>query len=427
SRSRTARSAAGARELPLSGLRILDLTNWWAGPSCTQLFAALGAEVIHIESPQRPDGVRMIGGMLAGKYEQWWECSQFFLPANAGKKSLTLHLTDRRGMEILGRLIEQADAVVENFTPRVLEAFGLSWELVHERNPRCVMVRMPAFGLDGPWRDSPGFAQTMEQLSGLAWVTGHVDDQPRIQRGPCDPMAGMHGAFALLLALEERELCGHGFLIESTMLEAALNAAAEQVVEFTAHGRLLQRTGNRAPYAAPQGLYACRADDSGQPRWLALSIESDAQWASLCSAIDVPSPWTRDAELATHQGRQARHDEIDAALTGLFAAQDRARLVETLIAAGVPAALVVDPTAIHLHPQLVVRGFFAAPPHPVVGSPMIPGLPLRFGSIESLVRAAAPTMGAHNDEILRGWLGLSADDLSALESGGVIGTRPTGL
>ncbi len=426
-RAREVPIAAGGAELPLSGLRILDLTNWWAGPACTQILAALGAEVIHIESPQKPDGIRMVGGMLAGKFERWWECSQFFLPANAGKKSLTLHLTDPRGLEILGTLIEQADAVVENFTPRVLEGFGLGWELVHARNPRCVMVRMPAFGLDGPWRDSPGFAQTMEQLSGLAWVTGHPDDQPRIQRGPCDPMAGMHAAFALLLALEERDLCGRGFLVESTMLEAALNAAAEQVVEFTAHGRLLNRTGNRAPHAAPQGLYACRADDSAQPRWLALSIETDAQWANLCAAIDVPAAWGRDGGLATQAGRRARHDELDRGLAAVFADQDRAAMVETLVAAGVPAAMVVDPTAIHLHPQLVARGFFASPPHPVVGSPSIPGLPFRFGSIECLVRAAAPTMGAHNDEILGGWLGLSVAERDALAAAGVIGTRPAGL
>ena len=417
----------GRAELPLAGVRILDLTNWWAGPACTQFLAALGAEVIHVESPRRPDGMRMIGGMLAGRYEQWWECSPFFLSANAGKKSLTLHLSDARGLEILGRLIERSDAVVENFTPRVLESFGLSWELVQARNPRCVMVRMPAFGLDGPWRDSPGFAQTMEQLSGLAWVTGHPDDQPRIQRGPCDPMAGMHAAFAFLLALEERDRRGRGFLVEATMLEAALNASAEQVLEFTAHGRLLGRAGNRAPYAAPQGLYACRADSASPPSWLALSIETDAQWASLCAAVDVPPAWRGDAGLATRDGRQRRHDEIDAILRPLCAGHDRDALVARLTAAGVPAAAVVAPTAIHLHPQMVARGFFAAPAHTVVGSVQIPGLPFRCRSIERLVRSAAPTMGAHNEEILRDWLGLSAAERDALASAGVIGTRPIGL
>ena len=209
------------------------------------------------------------------------------------------------------------------------------------------------------------------------------------------------------------------------MLEAALNAAAEQVVEFTAHGRLLQRAGNRAPYAAPQGLYACRVGT--EPAWLAVAIETDAQWRALCATVAVPADWHGDHRLATLAGRQQRHDEIDAVLRTLFADQDRDAMVEALVARRIPAAAVVAPTAIHLHPQMVARGFFAAPPHAVVGTVAIPGLPFRCRSIDELVRGAAPTMGADNGEILGGWLGLSADELASLEADGVIGTRPTGL
>jgi crotonobetainyl-CoA:carnitine CoA-transferase CaiB-like acyl-CoA transferase len=426
-RVRPTRGGGAPTAAPLAGLRVLDLTTWWAGPSCTQILAALGAEVIHVESPQRPDGVRMLGGMVAARYERWWECSQFFLAANAGKQSLTLHLTDPRGRELLGQLIATADALVENFTPRVLEQFGLDWAFVQARNPRCSMVRMPAFGLDGPWRDAPGFAQTMEQLSGLAWVTGHADDQPRIQRGPCDPMAGMHAAFALLLALEQREHSGRGALVESPMLEAALNAAAEQVIEWTAHGRLLQRIGNRAPFAAPQGLYPCRLGSDGLPRWLALSVERDAQWQALCATLPVPVSWRDDTELGTHGGRRLRHDELDAALRTAFADLEREPIVERLIAAGVPAAAVANPSAIHQHPQLLARGFFSAPPHPVVGPILIPGLPFRCNAFDASLRSPAPTLGEHNRTILQGWLGLSAQQLQSLESDHVIGNRPVGL
>lgn len=426
-RPRTPRPTGAGGALPLAGLRILDLTTWWAGPACTQLLAALGAEVVHVESPQRPDGVRMLGGMVAGRYERWWECSQFFLAANAGKRGLTLHLADPRGRALLERLIGTADALVENFTPRVLDNFGLGWELVQRLNPRCILLRMPAFGLDGPWRDAPGFAQTMEQLSGLAWITGHAADQPRIQRGPCDPMAGMHGAFALLLALAERERSGRGSLVEATMLEAALNAAAEQVVEHSAHGRLLQRMGNRAPHAAPQGLYACRPGDDGLPSWLALSIETEAQWRCLCAIDAAPPSWADDAGLASLAGRQARHDELDAALGGYFAGVERDATVDRLLAAGVPAAAVVNPTAIHQHPQLRARGFFAAPPHAVVGAIDLPGLPFHCRTIDVRPRSPAPLLGEHNVEILGGWLGLSAAELDALTADGIIGTQPLGL
>jgi crotonobetainyl-CoA:carnitine CoA-transferase CaiB-like acyl-CoA transferase len=174
---------------------------------------------------------------------------------------------------------------VENFTPRVLENFGLSWERVQALNPRAIMLRMPAFGLSGPWRDYTGFAQTMEQLSGMAWMTGHADDQPRIPRGPCDPLAGMHSAFAFLVALAERATSGHGHHVESTMVESALNVAAEQLVEWSAHGHLMEREGNRSPLAAPQGLYPCAGGQPGMEDWLALSIAKDEQWRALRSVL----------------------------------------------------------------------------------------------------------------------------------------------
>ncbi|MGI9591607.1 MAG: CaiB/BaiF CoA transferase family protein, partial [Myxococcota bacterium] len=281
-RERPAAAGVEGGRLPLEGLRVLDATAWWAGPSATGMLANLGADVIHLEAAHRPDGMRMVGGMFAGLHEQWWEYSGLFLGANLNKRGLTLNLQEQRGRELCLELIEQCDIFVENFSPRVVEQFGLDWEAVHARSPSTILVRMPAFGLSGPWRDHVGFAQTMEQMTGLAWLTGHAEDQPRIQRGPCDPIAGMHAAFATLVALQERETTGVGSLVECTMVEGALNAAAEQIVEFSAYGNRLSREGNRSPWAAPQGLYPCRGHDAAAtPRWLALSIETDAQWAAL--------------------------------------------------------------------------------------------------------------------------------------------------
>jgi crotonobetainyl-CoA:carnitine CoA-transferase CaiB-like acyl-CoA transferase len=252
-RRASARPAQREPALPLAGVRILDLTAWWAGPSATHMLAALGADVVHVESVQRPDGMRMVVGLSQGK-DRFWEWSPFFLASNTNKRGLTLDLTSERGRALGRRLVAQADAVVENFTPRVLEQFGLSWDAIRAANPRCILVRMPAFGLDGPWRDRTGFAQTMEQMTGMAWLTGHPDDQPRIQRGPCDPLAGMHAAFAFLVALGERERTRRGAHVECTMVEGALNAAAEQILEWSAYGRRMERMGNRGPDGAPQGL-----------------------------------------------------------------------------------------------------------------------------------------------------------------------------
>jgi crotonobetainyl-CoA:carnitine CoA-transferase CaiB-like acyl-CoA transferase len=423
-RAHVTRSSA---PLPLTGLRVLDLTAWWAGPAATHLLATFGAEVIHVESVGRPDGVRMVGGLMAPSYEQWWEACPHFLHANSNKLGITLDLDVAAGRALLERLIRRCDVVVENFTPRVLGNFGLGWERVQELNPTAILVRMPAFGLSGPWRDRTGFAQTMEQLSGLAWTTGHPDDQPRIPRGPCDPLAGVHAAFAILVALAERAASGRGHHVESTMVESALNVAAEQVVEWTAYGRLIRREGNRSPLAAPQGLYPCAGGQPGMESWLALSVADDAQWRALRSALGNPN-WAMDAALDTGAGRRAAHDAIDERIRELTRVRERDGLVSELRALGIPASEVADPSRLlQTNPQLRARRYFEAPEHPVVGAMPLPSWPFRFTSVDRWLRTPAPTIGRDNDRVLSGILGLSLQELRALEAEGVIGTRPRGL
>jgi crotonobetainyl-CoA:carnitine CoA-transferase CaiB-like acyl-CoA transferase len=419
---RAGRTARPGDELPLAGVRVLDATAWWAGPSATWMLAMLGAEVIHLEAIQRPDGMRMAGGSFIGHMPSWWEFSHIFLSANTNKRGLTLNLADTRGLALAKRVIAACDVFVENYSPRVIEQFGLDWKSVHALNPRTILVRMPAFGLSGPWRDHVGFAQTMEQITGLAWLTGHPHDQPRIQRGPCDPLAGTHAAFATLVALAERERTGTGHLVECAMVEGALNAAAEQIVEHGAHDIVLQREGNRAPHAAPQNLYACR----GREQWLALSIEGDAQWQALVAVLGRPG-WALSTDLASHAGRRAHHDRIDAELARWAADRELDPTVAELVAAGVPAAPVVDPRTTHRHPQLAARGFYEEISHPVVGTHPVCTPPFRFASVARWLRSPAPTIGEHNREILGGLLGLSAGELDELEAAQVIGTRPTGL
>jgi crotonobetainyl-CoA:carnitine CoA-transferase CaiB-like acyl-CoA transferase len=429
-RASAAEPRVATEALPLAGLRILDLTAWWAGPSAAHVLGCFGAEVIHVESTGRPDGVRMIGGMMAAHYADWWEAAPHFLQTNANKLGVTLDLATPRGRALLEDLIGRCDAVLENFTPRVLDGFGLTWARVHELNPRAVMVRMPAFGLSGPWRDHTGFAQTMEQLSGLAWVTGHPHDQPRIPRGPCDPLAGLHAALAFLVAWRASAATGRGHLVESTMVESALNVAAEQVIAWTAHGCLLQRDGNRSTLAAPQGLYLCaegQSGESGLAGWLALSVASDAQWRALCALLEDPA-WARDPALDTLAGRRAAHDAIDAHLRAFTATRARAGLVAELRARGIAASEVANPCRLaQTNPQLAARGYFEAPAHAVVGAMPIAGLPFRHERVARWVRTAAPRIGEHNERVLGGLLGLGTEELRALEAEGVIGMRPRGL
>jgi crotonobetainyl-CoA:carnitine CoA-transferase CaiB-like acyl-CoA transferase len=407
-------------ERPLAGVKILDATAWWAGPSACQMLAHLGADVIRMEACQKPDGMRFAGGVFISQ-PAWWERSHITLAANTNKRGITLNLADPKGLDVCKRLLETCDVFVENFSPRVVEGFGLHWDAVHALNPRIIQVRMPAFGLSGPWRDNVGFAQTMEQISGLAWVTGHVDDQPRIQRGPCDPLAGMHAAYAVLVALADREHTGEGKLLECTMVEGALNAAAEVAIEWSAYGVELARMGNRGPEGAPQNIYACR----GEENWLALAVTRDEQWDALCQELGSPD-WTRDAELATAAGRRAKHDLLDEKLATWAAGQELDEAVDRLLARGIPAAALLDARQASSHPQMAARGFFESLEHPIVGTHPIAGPPFRYATVDRWARTPTPTMGEHNREVF-GEIGLSDAELDALEADGVIGTQPTGL
>ena len=207
------------------------------------------------------------------------------------------------------------------------------------------------------------------------------------------------------------------------MVEGALNAAAEPLIEFSAYGQLMQRCGNRSPTAAPQGLYPCRGSVPGREHWLALSIASDAQWRALTDVLGRPA-WADDAALATLAGRRDAHDRIDAALAPWFADRDREKLVDELLSAGIPAAPAVDPRLTSRNPQLVARGFYEDSSHPIVGTHLIPTMPFRYASVDRWLRGPAPTLGQHNREILGDLLGLDDDAIEALAADGVIGTRP---
>ena len=181
--------------LPLADIRVVDCTAWWAGPVATAALAALGADVIKIESVTRPDNMRF-ASTRPPTHDRWWEWSPIFHAANAGKRGVTFDLSRPEGSEMFERLLQTADVLVENFTPRVMEQFGFDWDRVHSLNDQLIMVRMPAFGLDGPWRDRTGFAQTMECLTGMSWLTGFAEGPPVLVRGACDPLAGMHAVIA---------------------------------------------------------------------------------------------------------------------------------------------------------------------------------------------------------------------------------------
>ncbi|MGO9383559.1 MAG: CoA transferase [Mycobacterium sp.] len=414
-------SEPALRGLPLAGVRIIDLTAFWAGPAATHLLAAFGADVIKVESIQRPDGIRYSGGMRTD-VDDWWEYGWVFHAMNTNKRSVTLDLGSRAGRGLFTKLAAGADVVIENFSPRVMDQFGLTADVLLEVNPKLVVARMPAFGLDGPWRERVGFAPTMEQIAGLAWVTGLPEAPPVTPRGACDPLAGVHAAFAVLAALNFADRTGSGQLVELPMLETVLNATAIQAIESEVFGMTLSRRGNRGHCEAIQNLYRCAGPDD----WIAVTVRDDRQWRALVDLLDRPA-WC-DEGLAKVAGRRERADDIDRRLRDWFAGQPLRSTVERLAGAGIPAAPVVSPSLVTENPQLRDRGFFEALDHPSTGAGLYPCPP--FASLagqRSWLLRPPPRLGEHNGEVLRDRCGLTDEELATLASSGVIGTRPVGL
>jgi crotonobetainyl-CoA:carnitine CoA-transferase CaiB-like acyl-CoA transferase len=286
------------------------------------------------------------------------EKSAMFHMNNLGKRSVCLDLADPADLGRVKALISDADIVAENFTPRVMERFGLGWDGVQSLNPRAIYLRMPAFGLDGPLRDRPGFATTMEQLTGLAWVTGYSEEEPIAPGGIIDPLSGVHAAIAVVAALDRRRTTGAGTLIEVSMLEVTAAITADQIIDHQVSGKVQARHGER-------GTYKCTGDDA----WITVDADNDplpprdrASWCAL-----------REAE---------------GALAGL-------REI------GVAAAIVAPPWAPLDDPQLVAREFFTSINHPIVGEHRYPGFPMRMSRGQMpWWSAPAPTLGEHTDEVL---------------------------
>ncbi|SPM41345.1 CoA transferase, partial [Mycobacterium numidiamassiliense] len=381
-------------ELPFAGLKVLDLTTFWAGAYLTCYLGAFGADIVKVESIQRPDGFRY-SGAFPFEGDDWYERSGLWQATNLNKRDLTLDLTSRRGLEIARRLAAQADVVVENFSPRVVEQFGLDYESLVALKPDVIAVRMPGFGLHGPWRNYVGWALNFEQTAGMSAVTGYPDGPPCNPQGPADPVVGVHAGVALLAALEHRRRTGEGQLIEVAQIEVAACVTAEPVIAYSMNGVVQPREGNRRR-GYLQGVYP--TDEDGV--WVALSVPDDG-------LVD--------------------HDVFDELVAAWTRTQQPAVIVETLRAQHIPAEQVItgeqmyDPDLIGA--QLDARGYYEEFEHPITGSRRYPGWPVRFTPGPARQhRTASPTLGQHNDEILCS-LGLSGDEVAVLRDERVIGER----
>ena len=415
---RAATTEVGAADvtLPFAGLKVFDLSTFWAGAYLTCYLGAFGADVIKLESIQRPDGHRYSGALLR-EGDDWYERGPLWQGTNLNKRDITLDLGREAGRELALKLASQADVVVENFSPRVVEQFGLDYDSLVKVNPDVIMVRMPGFGLAGPWRDYVGWALNIEQLSGMSACTGYADGPPCNLQGPADPVAGVHAAVALLAALEHKRRTGEGQLIEVAQIEVGAAVTAEPVIEYSLTGKVRPREGNRHRTYA-QGVYPAL----GQDEWVAVSVRHDSDWAAVVEAIGL-ADLRDDGRFASQAARLEDHDAFDEVLAAWIGKHGPDEVVEELVRRGVPAERVLTSDRMYDIDQLDARGYYEELVHPITGRHRFPGWPFRIapGPVRHH-RMPSPTLGQHNAEVLQS-LGLTAGEIATLREQRLIGER----
>ena len=414
-----AEGRGGLPERPLEGLRVIDLSMFMSGPMTSLVFADGGADVIKVESVQRIDGWRA-GGATE---DFWWEWAPQFNWVNRNKHGITLNLTDQRGADVIRHMAKEADILVENYTPRVMGNFGLSYDELHEINPDLIMISMPGFGLTGTWSHYTAFANTTEQMSGLPHLTGYSDDQP-IFSGTTggDPLAGVMGALALLSALERRRRLNAqgepgGCHIDLSQTETATSFTGEAVTAYSISGKDPGRVGNDHPRIAPHNTYPCQDD-----HWIAIACETDKQFADLSRLIGRDDWLQRYGSFAE---RDAARAGIDAAIGEWTRGQDARRLMRELQGLRITAGVVYDGRDLLEDPHLQARDFFITQDHTYAGARRYPLQPYRFAHWSGpAVDRPSPTLGRDTRDVLVRLTTLTEAEIDEMEADDVIGTIP---
>ena len=430
----TARDSRAVTKV-LEGVRILDLSRVWAGPLAVRMLAGLGAQAILIEAPIGRAGGREALERMKQMYrdgrrfpyypngdpgDQPWNRMGMYNDFNRNKLGMTLDLRHPQGQDIFKRLVKISDVVLENYTPRVMGNFGLDYPVLREVNPAIIMIAMPGYGMNGPYRDYPAYGTTLEQHAGFSSIMGYPDSGPyRSQSTYCDPVASVNAAGAVMLALWHRRRTGQGQYIDLAQIEASVGFLAQPLLDFAMNQREPKRMGNRHTCMAPHGCYRCRGEDA----WVSIAVATDEEWRAFCTAIGNPA-WTREDRFAGQSSRWQHQDELDKLISVWTMAQDHYQAMHILQKAGVTAGAVLNAKEVMDDPHLRERAYFDHVTHPQAGTHDYPGLPLRLSRTPTGSNRPSPCIGEHNHDILGGILGMSDDEIARLEEMRVISTGP---
>ncbi len=404
-------------QLPLHGIRILDLTMVWAGPAGTRLLADMGAEVIKVESARSWDMLRSLH-FLAGSPAGWWDKAAYFNHNNRNKYGITLDLQTARGRELALRLVAISDIVFENYRADVVGKLGLDYADLRAVKEDIILVSMPSHGKTGPESHHVAYGTNVEQLAGLASITGYPGMAPH--KSPIaygDPNAGAIAAAAALAALHHRRRTGAGQHIEVAQWEAMIGVIGEHILGHQM-GEQTETLGNRH-ISRVQGVYECATPDE----WVAISVGSDAEFAALSTTIGQPE-LPLDPRFADVVSRRHHHDALDAIISEWARERSQDEAARTLQAAGVPAAPVLKIPRLMQDEHLRARGFWESVTHATADTWDMEGPVWRMSRTPAHIRMPAPMFGEHNTWVFGDLLGLSDAEIADLEAAGVTAREP---
>lgn len=393
---------------PLDGIKVLELGQLIAGPFCTRIMGEFGAQVIKIESPRGGDPLRKWRKLYQDK-SLWW------LLQARNKKSVTVDLKNPRGQEIVRKLAEEADIVVENFRPGSMEKWGLGYEELSKVNPGLIMVRLSGYGQTGPYRDRPGFGSIGEAMGGLRYVTGYPDRAPvRVGISLGDAIASLYGVIGALMALRQRDVNGGiGQIVDVALYEAVFSFMESMVPEYDMFKFVRERTGSTLPGIAPSNSYLTK-----DGKFVVIGANGDSIFKRMMQAIGR-SDLADDPELVHNDGRAKRSDELDEIIGNWCSQHDLKHVLETLENADVPSGKIFDVVDIINDIHYRARDMIQEQKLSGGETLLVPGIVPKLSKNPGQTLWLGPDLGEHTDEVL-GSLGLSDEELKSLKQSGVI-------
>jgi len=385
----------------LKGIKVLDLTRALAGPYCTMLLADYGAEVIKVELPGTGDDTRGWGPpFIQGE-------SAYFLSINRNKKSLTLDMKNPKSKDILERMIKQSDVLVENFRPGAADRLGLGYEQVKKLNPKIIYCSISGFGQDGPYRELPGFDQTLQGMGGMMSITGEPDGPPmKVGVAIADISGGMFAGFGIMLALFHREKTGKGQWVDTSLLDSQIAWLTYRAGEFFVSGKLPEKVGSGHPMIVP--YQAFKAKDE----YINIAVGNDQLWKRFCKVINMENIMD-DPKFATNAKRVENRKELIAILSKIIETKTGAEWLKLLEDAGIPAGPIYTLDKLFSDPQVLHRKMMVELTHPKAGKIKVTGVPVKLSEAPGEITAPPPLLGQHNKEVLKD-LGYSAEEIEKL-------------